>query len=151
MVGFPGCCSFFPLSSLTSSPISLPSWFGLLARLCTCISFLSISFRNPAAAIGPYGVFATIIRIASRWFRRTYGLKWQASQPSWTHWGIADHSVEECVWKVSALLEWSRASGRSSAAFFLDVAKAFENIDHSEGFGALQTARLVASRLMITV
>ena len=85
---------------------------------------------KPCGGDRPIGVFPTIVRVASRWFRRTYGCRWQEAQPSWTHWGIKDHSVEECVWRASAIMEWSRAAGRSSAAFFLDVAKAFENVDH---------------------
>ena len=31
---------------------------------------------------------------------------------------------------MAAFMKWCRATGRSSASFFLDIAKAFENIEH---------------------
>ena len=78
----------------------------------------------------PIGVFPTLLRITSRWFRRAYGSVWQGRQPAFAHWGIRDRSIEHGVWRMSAFLEWCRASGRSAACFFLDIAKAFENIEH---------------------
>jgi hypothetical protein len=116
----------------------------LLQVLCHLIRLLVITARTPRhfhqllvhlipktdGGDRPIGVYPTIIRIISRWFRRAYGAVWQAKQPAIAHWGIRDRSIDHGVWRLAAFMEWCRATGRSSASFFLDIAKAFENIEH---------------------
>ena len=77
------------------------------------------------------GIFSTLLRMISRWFRRRYGVKWQDQQPQLGYYGIsAQHSITTGLWRHAAFSEWCVSHGRCAVTFLVDIAKAFENIRH---------------------
>jgi hypothetical protein len=85
---------------------------------------------KPLGGERPIGIFPSILRVLTRWLRRTLGRQWLAANARPQFYGRAGHTAEQCVWMQSALTANATASGHHAASVLLDVSKAFENVQH---------------------
>ena len=76
------------------------------------------------------GVFPTAVRCTTRWIRRSFGEMFLAKLPAIGTAGDRHRSVEQAVWQSSALAEHGTLLGRCTISILIDIAKAFENIEH---------------------
>ena len=86
---------------------------------------------KPLGGERPIGLFPTILRVLTRWLRRTCGRYWLAANVRPQFFGRAGNTVEQCVWMQSALTAHASATGLHAASVLVDVCKAFENVRHT--------------------
>lgn len=95
------------------------------------VEWLFIAFI-PQALGGerPIGIFTSFIRVVSKIIRLTYSSIWLRLNDRQYIYGRKGRSAITCAWRHSFLAEHATYTGRYVAAVLLDIAKAYDSVDH---------------------
>ena len=76
------------------------------------------------------GIFTSVVRLYMRWTRRHITDLWERTfvRPYW--FGQRGSTCQQCTWRLSMVGEYARATGQAAASSLVDLAKAYEYIDH---------------------
>ena len=79
----------------------------------------------------PIGICPSPLRLMSKLIRGSYGKFWATKNDRPYLFGKKGKSALACVWRKSLMAECAVYVGLSAAASLLDIAKAFDSVDHN--------------------
>ena len=114
----------------------------LLGHVPLALQLILVALIPKEVGDRPIAIFASCIRLLTRWLRRTWGVQWAADHDDSMLFGKAGQTCLHCVWRHTLLNELAKAKGLAAYQLMLDITKAYENVQHtilgkaalSEGF-----------------
>jgi len=86
---------------------------------------------KPTGGTRPIGLYAMLLRIASKWVRRMASEPWEAANAREYFYGGKGASTETCVWRQALFGELAYYQSRLAATVLMDLYKAYETMKHA--------------------